>query len=87
LDDESLRTLAANIDDMAPNILAIWSAIYPILMGLEVGKGAQFGMTLNGSLLKLNAMLTFETCSSLDNYQRTRTEGKIRINYKFSALL
>ena len=68
LDNESLGTLAANIDDMAPNVLAIWSAIYPILMGLEVGKGAQFEMTLNGSLLKLNAMLTIETCASLDNY-------------------
>ena len=87
LDDPTQRTLAANIDANAPSGLGLWFAIYPILAGLAAGKGSSFDMTLTSSIQKLIAILSFETCVTLDNYHRTRTEGRVRIDYKFSPLL
>lgn len=87
LDQEYMRELAANIDANAPSSLALWFAVYPILAGLEAGKGSQFEMTLSSSISKLIAMLSFETCVALDNYHRTRTKGRISVRYKFSPLL
>ena len=87
LDAEYLRDFASRVDVMAPSISGIWSAVYPILGGLEVGKDVQFELALRSSLQKLIAMLSYETCASLDNYHRIRTEGKIRMNYKFSLLM
>jgi hypothetical protein len=87
LDDGNLRALAANIDANAPSALALWFAVYPILGGLIAGKSAPFEMTLHSSVAKLIAMLSFETCIALDNYHRTRTEGRISTPYRFSPLL
>jgi hypothetical protein len=87
LDKEPLRQLAANIDANAPSSLGLWFAVYPILAGLSAGKGVHFEMTLSSSINKLIAMLGFETCVALDNYHRTRTEGRLSVNYVFSPLL
>lgn len=87
LDDVNLRTQAANIDAIAPSALALWFAVYPILDGLIAGKSAPFEITLHSSIAKLIAMLSFETCAALDNYHRTRTEGRISTPYCFSPLL
>ncbi|MBC2731095.1 hypothetical protein [Thiobacillus sp.] len=87
LDDDSLRALASNIHANAPTALALWFAIYPILAGLIAGKSAPFEMTLHSSVAKLIAMLSFETCIALDNYHRTRTEGRMSTPYRFSPLL
>lgn len=87
LDDGNLRTLAGNIHANAPSALALWFAVYPILAGLIAGKSTPFEMALHSSVAKLIAMLSFETCVALDNYHRTRTEGRISTPYRFSPLL
>ena len=87
LDDEEHRGLAANIHHVAPEALDLWAAIYPIFGGLTAGKTVNYQMTLNSSKQKLIAMLSYETCVSLDNLYRARTEGKIKVDYSFSSLL
>lgn len=87
LDSERLRTLAADINEHMPSLWGMWGAIYPILIGLEAGDEQTFHMTLSSSLQKLQALLGFETCVTLDNFYRVKTEGRLNIAYKFSSLL
>lgn len=87
LDSDSLRTLAANIDAEMPGILGMWFGICPILVGLAKSEEPTFQMTLNSSMQKLIALLSFETCAALDNFYRTRTEGRLSTEYFFSNLL
>lgn len=89
LDDESLRTLAANVDSLEPSLLGMWFGVCPILGGLAAGstEHATFRMALSSSLQKLVALLSFETCVALDNFYRTRTEGKVNMEYRFSPIL
>lgn len=87
LDSDSLRTLAANIDADVPSVMGIWFGVYPILTGLATSEEATFRMTLNSSIQKLTALLSFETCVALDNFYRTRTEGRLATVYVFSPLL
>lgn len=89
LDDENLKTLAANISSLEPSLLGMWVGIYPILEGLAAASSQHvtFRMALNSSLQKLVALLSFETCVALDNFYRTRTEGKVNVKYRFSPIL
>lgn len=89
LDEGSLRTLAADVDALEPSILGMWFGVYQVLEGLAEGSRdhVSFRMTLNSSLLKLVALLSFETCVALDNFHRARTIGKVKVEYKFSPLL
>ena len=87
LDLDSLRTLAANIDAAMPGVMGMWFGIYPILDGLATTEEATFRMTLNSSMQKLIALLSFETCVALDNYHRARTEGRLTVAYRFSPLV
>jgi hypothetical protein len=87
LDDENLRAQAANIDANAPSAFGLWNAVYPILEGLSGGRTVTYDMTLGSSIQKLIAMLGFGTCVALDNYHRIRSEGRLKISYRFSPLL
>lgn len=89
LDDDSLRILAANVDSLEPSLLGMWLGVYPILGGLAAGSAEHiaFRMALNSSLQKLVALLSYETCVTLDNFCRTRTEGKVNVEYRFSTIL
>ena len=87
LDSDNLRTLAANIDANMPSIMGIWFSIYPILAGLASSDEATYRMTLNSSVQKLIALLSFESCAALDNLHRVRTQGQLTVVYRFSPLL
>ncbi|MCV2371368.1 hypothetical protein [Roseateles oligotrophus] len=87
LDTDSLRTLAANVDAAMPGVMGMWFGIYPILAGLAASDETAFRMTLSSSIQKLIALLSFETCVTLDNYHRVRTEGRLTVVYRFSPLL
>lgn len=87
LDADSLRTLAANIDALIPGVMGMWFGIYPIFSGLAASDESTYRMTLNSSMQKLIALLSFETCVALDNYHRVRTEGRLAVVYRFSPLL
>jgi hypothetical protein len=87
LDSVPLRQLAANIHALIPQSFDIWGATYPILVGLAAAKGQMFNLTHGSSIQKLVALLSFETCVALDNFHRTRTEGRVSVEYNFSPLL
>jgi hypothetical protein len=87
LDDEELRRLALSLELSSPQIFAMWTAIYPIFVGLESKKDPFLAMTLMSAIQRLIALLSFETCVCLENYHRVRTEGKLTVPYKFSPLL
>lgn len=87
LDSQQLRQLAANIHTLMSPAFDIWGAVYPILMGLKAGKTHMYDMTHGSSIQKLIALLSFETCVALDNFHRTRTEGRDKVAYEFSPLL
>ena len=89
LDEKNLRALAAEVDSLEPSILGMWFGVYPLLEGLATGshEHVTFTIALNASLQKLVALLSFETCVALDNFYRTRTEGKIKVEYRFSLIL
>jgi len=87
LDSVPLRQLAANIHALVPQSFDIWGTTYPILGGLAAAKGQTFTLTHGSSIQKLIALLSFETCVALDNFHRTRCEGRIRVEYVFSPLL
>lgn len=67
--------------------MSVWFGVYPILTGLAEVKEITIEMTLQSSLQKLIALLSFETCVSLDNFYRVRTQGSINEVYRFSPLL
>jgi len=87
LDNENLRQLAANIHELLPPSFEIWSAVYPILMGLDAGKTSMYEMTYGSSSQKLIAVLSFRTCVALDNFHRTIVEDHSQVSYVFSSIL
>ena len=87
LDSQQLKQLAANIHALVPPSFDIWAAVYPTLMGLKAGKTSMYNMTLGSSTQKLIALLSFETCVTLDNFHRARSEGRTNVEYVFSPLL
>ena len=87
LDDKEHQGLAVEIYRVAPEAVDLWAAIYPILQGLTAGKTTTYQMTFEGSKQKLIAILSYETCACLDNLHRTRTRGKIKVDYQFSSLV
>lgn len=87
LDSQRLRDVAKLLDDEAPNVLALTHGIYPILAGLGSSEKGAFQLNLKSALQKMVAMLGFEMCVALENYQRCRSEGSERMSYRFSRLL
>ena len=87
LDSPPRRELATNLDVMVPSIFGMWTGIYPILAGLQSNDLPAYQMTLSSAIQKLIAILSFETCASLENFHRTRTEGKLKVSYQFSPLI
>ena len=84
---EKSKQLAIDIDNLSPKVLAAWFAIYPILEGLQSNKQSEYRLVASGSIQKLIAVLSFETCASLDNFHFARTEGRLRAPYQFSPLV
>jgi uncharacterized membrane protein len=78
LGDEQLRLLASELDRIEPRCLALWFAIYPILVGFASGTGAHFEVNKTASMQKLIAILGFEACVSLDNFHHIRTSGSLK---------
>jgi hypothetical protein len=72
---------------MVPSIFGMWTGLYPILAGLQTNDLPAYRMTLSSSIQKLIAILSFETCAALENFHRTRTEGKLKVAYQFSPLI
>lgn len=87
LDSSSRRELAATFYSKHQPVYDVWDAIYPIIAGLEAGKAQAYQLAYHSSLQKLVAMLSFETCVTLDNFHRVRCGGRLPTQYKFSALL
>ena len=87
LDSEALRTLAQNIDFQLPSVIGMWSCVYPVFAGLSANDTPIFRSAFGSAQQKLIALLSFETCVTLDNFYRVRTKGQLDVIYKFSPLL
>lgn len=87
LNDSRLLSLAVDLDREEPRCIAIWFAVYPILVGLSGGTGPQFDVNKNAAPQKLIATLGHQVCVALDNFHHVRTSGSLQGKYKFSPLL
>jgi hypothetical protein len=87
LHDTRLYSLSLDLDREEPRCIAIWFAVYPILVGLTGGTGPQFEVNKNAALQKLIATLGFDMCVALDNYLHVRSAGSLEGKYQFSPLL
>jgi ABC-type transporter Mla subunit MlaD len=87
LDSPQLRALAQQLDRDVPQVMGLLFGVFPVLEGLKSADEAPYDMNYMSALTKLTAMLTFETCVTLENFHRTRTEGRLRAPYAFSPLL
>jgi hypothetical protein len=67
-----------------PKPFDIWSAIYPILEGLNSVNRQPYKNSFSAAKLKIIVMTSFETCVALDNYHWCLTEDRLRIKYQFS---
>jgi hypothetical protein len=86
LHEPRLRDVAMEIDSAEPRCLALWFAIYPILVGFESGTGTAFEVNKVGSKQKMIAMLGADVCVAMDNYHHVRTGGRLKKHYAFSAV-
>ena len=83
-DNSETQRLAVSLDQISPQVMGMWAAIYSIIGGLETKHTPIFEMTLRSSLQRLIALLSFETCVCLENFHRIRCGGELVVPYKFS---
>lgn len=81
---EDVQAHATRIHQAMPAAFDLWTAIYPILMGLKAGKGTMYVMTFGSSRQKLIALLSFPVCVALDNYCRAVSRGELHAELIFS---
>ena len=82
-----MKNIAVDIHRLMPQALDIWSAIYPVFMGLSAVDDSKFKMTLASSKQKLVALLSFEICLALDSLHFCRTGGTSGFTYVFNQKL
>ena len=87
LDSELIRRLAKELDREVPHTLGVLFALQSILAGLSASEEGAYRLNFTSAVQKLTAILGFETCVSLENFHRARTEGRLDIRYLFSPLL
>lgn len=87
LAQDSLKRLAEQIDRAEHRCIALWSAVYPLLVGLAAGRGPHFENNANGAMQKLVGILGFDVCVALDNFHFVRTLGTLKGRHRFSPLL
>lgn len=82
-----LVSIARSLNQQYPQPLSLWSAIYPILSGLQSAGRFPYEHNAVGTMQKIVAMVTFETSVTLDNLHYCLTGGKSLIKYQFSPLV
>jgi len=82
-----LLALAQALNQQYPQPFSLWSAIYPIVAGLQAPGRFPYDHHAVGTIQKIVAMTTFETCVALDNFHFCLTENRTRIKYEFSPLI
>ena len=82
-----MKNIAVDIHRLMPQALDIWSAIYPVFMGLSAVDDSKFKMTLASSKQKLVALLSFEIYLALDSLHFCRTGGTSGFTYVFNQKL
>lgn len=84
---EEMKDIAIDIHRVIPQSIDMWSAIYPILIGLSALDSAQFKMTLSSSKQKLIALLGIGMCVALDHLHFSRSHETCDFDYIFSPYL
>lgn len=87
LDSPMLRKIGRELNYEIPQLLALYHALQAVLVGLSTSQETPYQLNYNSAIQKQIALLSFETCVALENYNRTVTEGRIKGKYVFSPLL
>ena len=66
------------------SVFDIWSAVYPIIMGLEAPKKFPYEHNATSARQKTIVLLTYAACVALDNLHYCSSEGSARVLYGFS---
>jgi hypothetical protein len=82
---KSQKIKAKNIHQTDPTLFSLWSAIYPILIGLKTIKRYPYEHNFSNALQKIIAMNTYESCVALDNYHYLITDGRSIVEYQFTT--
>jgi hypothetical protein len=68
LSSSEFQDKANSFNKISPEIYNYWSSLYPIIIGLRSNPNQPYSVNAVGAISKFIAVLTFETCVSLDNY-------------------
>ena len=84
LSEEWIVEYAVKFNRMNPKPFALWSSIYPILIGLRTPNRQPYVVNFTSSLQKSIAVLSYETCVALDNMHFAVCQGQMAVDYEFS---
>lgn len=87
LENTKLLALAQSLNQQYPQPMSLWSAIYPIVASLRHSGKFPYQHHAVGTVQKIIAMITMESCVSLDNFHYCLTENRTGISYEFSPLV
>jgi len=69
-----------------PQVVDIWSAIYPILIGLDSQKKYPYVHNFESSILRISSCLYFGTCVAIDNLYRCVSNDMQNGKYYFRRM-
>jgi hypothetical protein len=69
-----------------PQIFDLWSAIYPILIGLDSQKKYPYIHNFESSKLRISSCLNFGTCVAIDNLYQCVSNDMQKGNYYFKRI-
>lgn len=87
LGSNRLLEIAREFNRRFPRALSIWSAIYPVFIGLNSQKHFPYAHNFQSAKQKAIVMISFETCVALDQYVWCVSEGHLNFPYEFSPAL
>ncbi|SFE66220.1 hypothetical protein SAMN04487869_1136 [Marinobacter sp. DSM 26671] len=83
--DEIVEAKADDLNEHYPQIFELWSAFYPILAGLKAVESYPYHHNYVSALQKITYVLSYRTCTALDNYHRAVCRERLNYDYQFTA--
>lgn len=84
--DEKTKEKARAFVFSHPQVFDIWSAIYPILIGLDSQKKYPYTHNFESSILRISSCLYFGTCVAIDNLYRYASNDMQKGRYYFNRM-
>lgn len=84
--EEKTKEKAQTFVFSQPQVFDIWSAIYPILVGLDSQKKYPYVHNFESSKLRISSCLNFGTCVAIDNLYRCVSNDIQKGKYYFQRM-